>query len=71
MTGMLTTMEANDDGVSQVVSARLTSDEQSILLNTYAACDLVRRQKLFGRCGFEAILDRRRVLGAGVGCGRG
>lgn len=42
VTGMLTMMEATDDGVSQVISGRLTSDEQSIVLAAYAACDLVR-----------------------------
>lgn len=43
ITGFLTMMEAQDDGVSKIVKGRLTSDAQAILVATYAACDVVRR----------------------------
>lgn len=43
VTGLLTMMEAHDDGISKVIAGRLTSDEQAIVLAAYAACDVVRR----------------------------
>lgn len=43
VSGFLTMMDAQDDGISKVISGRLTSDEQAIVLAAYAACDLVRR----------------------------
>lgn len=43
VTGFLTMMEAEDDGISKIIGGRLTSDEQAIVLATYVACDLVRR----------------------------
>lgn len=51
ITGFLTMMEAQDDGVSKTISGRLTSDTKAIVLATYAACDVVRR--LF------SIMERR------------
>lgn len=43
VTGFLTMMDAQDDGISKVISGRLTSDEQAIVQAAYAACALVRR----------------------------
>ncbi|WP_417219580.1 hypothetical protein [Arthrobacter sp.] len=41
--GFLTMMEAQDDGVSKIISGRLTSDEKAIVLALSAASELVRR----------------------------
>lgn len=55
ITGFLTMMEGRDDGVSKIVSGRLTSDVQAIVLATYAACDVVR--KLFSVVDLRARPD--------------
>ena len=43
VSGFLTMMEARNDPEAKIISGRLTSDEQAILLAMFAACDLVRR----------------------------
>lgn len=56
VTGFLTMMEGHDDGISKVISGRLTSDEQAIVLAGYVTCDVVR-------CLFDVQKVRSRPQG--------
>lgn len=53
ISGFLTMMEAENSEESKILSGRLTSDEQGIVLATYAACDLIDR--LFQVLSFRSI----------------
>lgn len=43
ITGFLTLMQAHDDGVSEVISGQLVSNEQAMFIATHVACQLIRR----------------------------
>lgn len=56
ISGLLTMMDAEDDGESKVISGKLTSDEQGILFALVAACDLIER--LFQVARLRSVPER-------------